>query len=59
LAHTYNVKLKKKSVIINLGNEEASHKAFEDMEGPIGRKAGKEKRKTKEKNEYGCYCDTE
>lgn len=44
--------------MINLGNEEASYKAFEDMEGPIGRKAGKEKRKTKEKNKSRCYCDT-
>jgi hypothetical protein len=26
-----NVKLKKKPVVINLGDKEASHKAFEDM----------------------------
>jgi hypothetical protein len=34
--------------VINIGDEEASHKAFEEIERPIGRKAKKEKRKSKE-----------
>jgi len=50
MAHMDNVKLKKKPVVINLGDEEASHKAFEDIERPIGQKAEKEKRKSKEKS---------
>jgi hypothetical protein len=45
-----NVKLKKKPVVINLGDEEASQKSFGDIERPIGRKAEKEKRKSKEKS---------
>jgi len=48
-AHMDNVKLKKKLVVINLGDEEASPKGFE-VERPIGRKAEKEKRKSKEKS---------
>jgi len=36
--------------MINLGYKEASHKAFEDIKRPIGRKAEKEKRKRKEKS---------
>jgi len=48
-AHMDNVKkLKKKPDVINIGDEEASHKAFEEIERPIGRKAKKEKRKSKE-----------
>jgi hypothetical protein len=47
VAHMDNVKLKKKPVVINLGGKEASHKAFKDMERPIGRKIEKEKQKSK------------
>jgi hypothetical protein len=42
-------KSKNKSHVINLGEDEASQGAFVDLERPIGRKAEKEKRKTKEK----------
>jgi hypothetical protein len=45
-----NVKLKKKSIVINLGDKEASHKAFEDIERPISRKAKKDRRNRKEKS---------
>jgi len=45
MAHMDNVTLKIKSVVINLGDEEAS-----DIERPIGRKAEKEKQKSKEKS---------
>jgi hypothetical protein len=38
-AHIDNVKLKEKLVVINLGDEESSPKGFEDIEGPLGRKA--------------------
>jgi len=34
--------------VINIGDEEASHKAFEEIERPIGWKAEKEKQKSKE-----------
>jgi hypothetical protein len=50
VTHMDNVKLKKKLVVINLGDEEASPKGFEDIERPIGRKAEKEKRKSIEKS---------
>jgi uncharacterized protein Veg len=42
-------KPKNKSHVINFGEDEASQGAFVDLERPIGRKAEKEKRKTKEK----------
>jgi len=49
LAHLDNVKLKKKPVVINLGDEEAPHKTFEEIERPIGGKTENEKRKNREK----------
>jgi hypothetical protein len=49
VAHMDNVKQKKKSVVINLWNDEASHKAFEDLKRPIDRKVVKEKQNSKEK----------
>jgi len=49
VAHMDNVKQKKKSVVINLWNDEASHKAFEDLKRPIDRKVVKEKQYSKEK----------
>jgi len=45
---SYGKKLKKKPNVINIGDEEASRKAFEEIERPIGRKAENEKRKSKE-----------
>jgi uncharacterized protein Veg len=42
-------KPKNKSHVINLGEVEASQGAFVNLERPIGWKAEKEKRKTKEK----------
>jgi len=57
-AHMDNVKtLKKKPNVINIGDEEASHKAFEEIERPIGRKAEKEKQKSKE-HENPSVIDT-
>jgi hypothetical protein len=58
VAHMDNVKkLKKKPNVINIGDEEASHKAFEEIERPIGRKAEKEKQKSKE-HENPSVIDT-
>jgi uncharacterized protein Veg len=48
-AHMESSKPKNKSQVINLGEDEASQGAFVDLERPIGRKAEKEKCKTKEK----------
>ncbi|GLT53668.1 hypothetical protein SLA2020_269250 [Shorea laevis] len=48
-----NVKPKKKPVVINLGDDEASPEALQDLERPIGRKAEKEKRKSKDKTNPG------
>jgi hypothetical protein len=42
--------------VINLGDEVASHKAFEDIERPIGQKAKNEKRKSKEKSNSGVIA---
>jgi hypothetical protein len=38
--------------------DKASHGAFVDLERPIGQKAEKDERKTKEKNESENCCDT-
>ncbi|XP_062157069.1 glutathione S-transferase T3-like [Alnus glutinosa] len=62
LAHLDNIKLKKKPVVINLGDEKVPHKAFEEIERPIGGKAENEKRKSKEKIklfEEACEQDKE